>query len=450
MDFLEKPVSYKSKMEKFNPITHFRNILVCSEKKPQYRFPSATLRRSKFSETEIFGLWYLGQTLNLCACNALMEAFFAFTGIRLEAGRCDPSYWNTLTCHNERASDIVTSLFKCVSTCSDSVKYLGLFSGNFKGLKPGMLVILDEEQIFGMLHYVFSTDGRAKNEVHLKQVAEMDNLKHGAVLDRFKCKHSSGPMAPISRVVYERATPDKSTTKAEKITPLLSVKDSPSGSGAVPVFQVPKITGLDDMDEETRKILGMSEEDVKALEEEEERTRRPASILGDYLRFTMLTFLSEEGAVALLNKYSFGWQKDTEGMSERERYGTMDYMCRTMILEQLQYEDYDKERVQIAWPERRTAIQEITEGVSKKLRIDQPVMDMIIKTYNMSKVIYTKLVSEGQVTSELHGGEPIYPTPPPPAQVEQVDTPAIQLVRPPYKPGHAIVKAGSGYMYVKL
>lgn len=449
-------------MSKKENLGFFLNIITPPRDKSgsarQLRFPKTTLQKLEFSETEIFSIWYLGQCLKYYACDSLMEAVFALTGIRIPSGHCDPVFWASLSCSTDQISDIVTASFQCISTCNDPLAYLSLFSETQLHHLIPRLQFLNKTDAYTLLSRIFSRDGRAKNEVHLREVAAAEKLEHKSVPFNMMCDHLKKILAPESfnspSTSQDPSVKKKSEQQQDKSTTSPSVnldlhQSPPVCTPSTPI-PLPAPPHMSTLSAETQRLLTMTEEEAAELERTNTTSSGPPSILGNYLKNTTLTFLSEEGVIGLLNRYNLDWQNEVASMTDKERYGTMDYMCRTIILEQIQHESYDKERIQIIWPERRCAIQEIASGVSRKLCIDKPVISMITETYNMSKVLYNKLVSEGSVRSEQHGGPAVSMPPEQPADQPGPIQVTTHNTRPPYKAGHAIVKVGDSFMYVKI
>lgn len=442
--------------------------LIDNEEGKQVRFSARVLLKRDFTEKEIFSLWCLGQVLGYSARHSLREAIYALTGAKLtgEKARCDACFWVTLGQFKNLFSDVVLSLFHCIEDCRSPGKFMSLFSGEWLAISS--LPILDDEQILAILSFVFQKSGRGKIDVHLRELGT--DVAQVEIPEKFKCPHFSGSCPEIAYITHKK----KRIPDCSPKTPRSSDSSNESSSTSSPLLPLPAIPVIK-LGSESSTLFSLTEEQAEELEREEAAKARPISTLDRFMQVTKLRFLSPDGALMLLSRYNRDWEKEVGKMGDQEKFGTMDFMCTTMILEQLQFDNYDKTRVQMVWPERRCAIQQITDGVTKKLSIDKSVTDMIKETYNMSRVLYMKAMSEGKIVSDLHGGasvrapatrdQPpapsvINPQPsssrPPvlPSMVEERSASLSQAefftTRPPFKPGFFIVNVGSGFMYRKL
>lgn len=458
-----------SSVSKDEVVPVFTRLIDNNEGK-QVRFSARVLLKRDFTEKEIFSLWCLGQILGYSARHALKEAIYALTGAKIsgEKARCDACYWVTLGQFNNLFSDIVLMLFQCIEDCRCPESYMSLFSGTWLHLSTHSLPVLDDEQILSVLSFVFNRGGRGKLDVHLRELGT--EVKQIKIPEKHKCPHYFGPYPEITYITHKKK--EKVATPGTPSTP--SNTSSASSSTSSPLIPLPAIPMIKP-GSESSNLFALTEEEAQELEREEAAKARPMSTLERFMQTTSLRFLSHDGALRLLSGYNKEWEKEVGKMGDEEKFGTMEFMCTTMILEQLQFARYDKNRVQMVWPERRCAIQKITDGVVKKLSIDKSVSDMIKETYNMSRVLYMKAISEGKIVSDLHGGTSVRvpPTPDQPAapsvinpqpstsrpsgiasiiedRVQPADQPEFFTVRPPFKPGFIIVNVGSGFMYQKL
>nr|QGA70902.1 hypothetical protein [Culex mononega-like virus 2]QGA87312.1 hypothetical protein [Culex mononega-like virus 2] len=441
-------------------LIRFKAMLL-SKKGNRCRFSRAVMKKTEFTESEALSIWCISQLLNYCACWSLTEGIYALIGIKIDSGACSPAAWHSLSCYPESVSKEFLSLVKCVGSCGDPQKYMSLFHGDWRHTSIDTLTTFTVAQLADVLDYVFATDG-TRREHHLLEIAKMEELQHFKIPELLQCLHRKGQSHVVTELCrhgsHRNATPPRSST-----SPAGSIK---SGYSPLVEDEIPVMKDIPGMSDRTKTRFTLTEEEAIRIEKEEQSKAQPPSLLDSYMRATTLTFLSESGVLSLLNRYNSDWEREVAEMSENERHGTMTYMCTTMILEQLQGESYDKERVQIVWPARKCAVQTITDSIARRLCMEQTATTTIVETYRMIKTLYNKAISEGKVLSEIHGGEIITEpdeneppgesagqNPPVPGttktgQSSQVPE-KLYRTRPPYKKGFSIAQVGDHFVYHK-